>query len=636
MKKIIALLTVFTLVFYGCQDVNDKFDWLEEATKPENIRAYTHTIVDEDYSTIVSAASKTDDAAAARKLQTDKAFSEQAPAETLIPYLLGKKFYTADVKSSAMVTYLYNNGRDAVVSGLSGAGFIPTDADFKKVWSESMYVNAFTPKRTPDRNLPNMLKNNFPDATEGTYKNIQYEFSAEEPIDATIEGELHLSETFEERGLNNNDYFDFEGWTNIDLKGKRKWQAKAYNNNFYAQYSSNGSKSANEAWLITSLVDLSKADSPYFSFDVTAGYYNGDCLTILVSDKYNGKDIQEDQWEDITSLFELPKGPASGYGTLSTAGAGSMAKYKGKKIHIAFRYQGDDTADPKRTTTFQIDNIKVFEGKIGLVVENTTTQYATYLFNGTAWNKAGGNIITLQPENYATMGLSKGTLAVAEAANYLPVFLTQNYPYAQVGDEKVIVYKTGNAAFYADRLRKEAGAWIVLNFTEVKSDQFVRSDKGWIFDPTITITLTANDYQLVVDYVKENQGVQTPALVSSYGNTEYYYGFNAYNKNITFRPKDRQNDPTYPNGSAEENMKFCKERTLEGLELFLGIKYPNAQPIVGGVEQYAKLTLTIFYDSNPVVTEDFIYELQCTGNKEWKFLQRTSLKTNEVEKAESN
>lgn len=83
---------------------------------------YEYTMTEADYIIIVDALKKTGseaDAAMATKPNAAKKFSADLPAEKLIPYLLESKYYTADVKSSVKVTYVFDADRYSVVSGLT-------------------------------------------------------------------------------------------------------------------------------------------------------------------------------------------------------------------------------------------------------------------------------------------------------------------------------------------------------------------------------------------------------------------------------------------------------------------------------------------------------------------------------------
>lgn len=647
MKKIFIFLSLSALFMYGCQDIHDKFDGLDDMLKPVNKTAYEYTIADADIATIVSATRGTADEAYAKQLQTDKMFSALAPADKLIPYLMAKKYYTADPGSSAKVTYQFKANRDDVVSGISTSqdnpAYILGNADYKAVWGDP-FAGALTPAKSPTVELPKLLLAKYPDAESGAYKVIAYNYSEDEPEVSVVETKF-VSEDLENNpsGAGTGKKVDVAGWLNVDLAGTYSWECRNYSNNNYAQVSSYKSTGLNDIWLIAPQADLTNATNPFFSFDIVTGNYNVTCLKVLISENFDGTqaNILTATWVDVTSSFTLPT-PASGYSAWGSAGTLSLDSYKGKKIYVAFRYEGDDVNTPKKTTTYQLDNIKVYNEEVGIAVEKKEVQYAVYQNTSGVWKPAASYVIVLQPEDYVEMGLSGGTMTVAQASVNLPIYLAKKYPYASVGDDRVIVYKTGSSSFYADRVNcVDVQKWELESFVEPKTEQFMLSTIGWVFDPTFVVTMVkgkaeTDDYMIVVNYVKANQAVETPALLNSYGDAEFYYGFNANYGNITFRDKDRAFDPTYPStGTDQEKLAFCKDRTVEALGVYLGLKYPNAQPLVNGIEQKAKVTCLIYYGPASSNVENFEYELQCTGDKEWKFLQRKSLLTGEVEEAET-
>ena len=631
MKKIIfILLTVFFA--FSCKDFNeDNFDWYEDAGRPTNVANYQYTITEGDYKTIADAliATGTDEnKALAAKLNTAKKFTPELDPAALIPYLLEKKYYSADVKSSAMITYMYDAARDETLSGLSGAGHVLTMDDYKIAWGDKLYTNSFNPEQTPETNLPKVLKEVFPDAAEGTYKTLEYNYSPDMSEPSIVEGTNYLEETFESYAANAT---AITGWINKDLTGTKSWQVRSYSGNMYIQMSSNNSGQLNDVWLITKKIDLSEATTPHLLFDVTAGYYNADCLSIQISDDFNGTEagISTATWKDITAEFTLPKGPASGYGTLAPAGMGDISDYAGKSsVYIAFHYQGDGMSTPQKSTTFQIDNVKVSDMVIGIDVPNKAPQYATYTYDGSNWKTVGSSILTLQPEDYTKkLNLSSPILSTSQAPTLLPQYMVQNV----VGTEKVIVYRTAAGVFYADRLKYENGQWTVQTTLAEESSQFVRAEvnnsKVWIFDPTIIIPVTKDDYQLMVDYVKAHFYEGNEGVWDTRGNAEYYYGFSQYYGNVSYREAGyRDKDNTYPiNASTEEKLKFMNERTLEGLEILLTLKYPNATPMVSGVDQFARFDGIIIYNEPGAGTSvTWTYTFQCVGDKDWEYVSRES------------
>jgi hypothetical protein len=633
MKKILyILLTVF--IGFSCKDFNeDNFDWYEDAERPTNVTSYEYTVADADYTIIVNALKATgleENIALANKLNTAKKFTPELSPETLIPYLLEKKYLAMDVKSSAKITYQYDENRDVVLSGLSGAGHILSASDYKLAWGSDLYASSLNPQKTPDAKLPLILAANYTAPEEGGYVTLEYNYSAENSVTSVVESTpVYLSETFEGYATNAT---AITGWINKDVSGTKAWQVKSFNNNLYMQMSSNGSGEKNAVWLISPKVDLETATTPYLTFFVTAGYYNADCLSVKISTDFDGSEagIASATWADVTSKFTLPKAPASGYGTLSTAGMGDLSAYKGKKVYVAFKYDGDATSTPVKTTTFQIDNVKVCEATVGIDVPNKVPQYASYTYSGGAWKKVGSNIITLQPADYAKLEITTNTMTAAQAKDLLPQYLVRNAIGVE-GTEKVLVYRTKAGEFYAEKYTYKSGAWVLNTTLSERTSQFVYAQlsakKAWIFDPTIIIPISKADYQLIVDYVKEHYYEGNEAVWDTRGNAEYYFGFSQYYGNISYREAGyRDKDKTYPiSGTQEEKLKFMNDRTKQAFAILLTLKYPNATPIVSGVDQNARFDNVVIYsEPNAGANVTWSYTFQCVGDKEWKFVSRES------------
>ena len=104
-----------------------------------------------------------------------------------------------------------------------------------------------------------------------------------------------------------------EGWEQVTLKGDKKWQGKIYSNNGYAQFSANNFEGEVDTWFISPAVAVTSKDAG-LSFDIKFGYYNADCLDVLVSDTYAGNgSIDMAQWTSVKDQFTFPEGPANGY-----------------------------------------------------------------------------------------------------------------------------------------------------------------------------------------------------------------------------------------------------------------------------------------------------------------------------------
>ena len=627
MKKYIYLLLVIisTALFTACDYNEENFPGLDELSKPTNVAKYEYEINAADITTIVNAlnAKRTPaDSAMARVLNTDKVFSEAAPAETLVPYVLKNKYFSADKKSSADVTYQYKTGRTDLLTKLSQPIYTLNANDYKSAWGND-YVESLTPSKSPNAELIKILTTNFPNAVDGDYKSVEYNYSTEEPNVSQVEVK-YLSADFEGTAAGTNIATALDGWINKDLKGSIFWQTRAFSGNQYSQVSANNSRTENEVWLISSSVDLTQAIKPMFTFFVTAGYYNAACLSVLVSENFNGTEagITSATWTDVTNKFTLPTGPASGYGTLGTAGDMDFSAYVGKKVHVAFKYVGNGI-DNSASTTFQIDNVKISEIKSAMSVQNAVKQDAVFQFTGGKWAAAPSSVVIVQPSDYTEMGFTY--LGTASAPNYLPLFLNKKFPYAQEGATYNVVYKSGSGnVYYADEYSLTNGSWVPNSFIELRSGQYVVSDIGWVFDPTLYVTMLkgknpTDDYMMMVLYVKEQPYyTANPALINSYGDSEYYFGFSGNYGNISLRESDRLKDTSYPaNGSADEKAAFLEKRTQEGLAIYLTLKFPDATTQVSGIDVYAVVTADIY---TGVVTNPFVYTFQCVGNKKWEYV----------------
>lgn len=640
MKKYILLLaTILTATFSACDYNERNFDGFEDLSKPKNVANYKDTFTDADVATIVKALNankNAQDSATAKIFNADKMFSAAAEASVLMPYWLTSKYYAADIKSSAKVTYPYKEGRNKTVTNLSTVPYALTDSDYKLIWGDK-YVTSFTPAKSPEKSIPTILAKNITSPVEGTFKNVEYYYSTEEPVTTTIENEV-FEEGFEGYPAGSGVLVAIDGWINKDLKGSIGWQSRVFSNNNYTQVSAFNSKTVNDVRLITKAIDLSATTNPKFTFDIVVGNFTVNCLSIEVSENFDGKEanITTATWKDVTSSFSIPQ-PASGYTTWASAGTLDLKAYKGKKVYISYKYSGDDTSTPKKTTTYQIDNVRAFDEIIGQDVKHKELQYAAYEYTNSKWQVAS-SVISLQPADYDAMGLK--FLTTAQAPNFLPVYLKLKFPFAQEGDAKTIVYKISATSCYADEYTFSGGKWTVNTFILTKTEQFVFSTKGWVFDPTLRVMMVkgkeaTDDYMIIVNYVKAHQAIDNPALVSSYGDSEYYYGFSANYGNITYRDKDRSLDTTYPkSGTSAEKAAFMDQRTIDAMKIYLTIKFPNAQTQVNGIDQFAEVRGLIY--SNPVSTntnEYWTYTLQCVGDKEWKYIQRES-EFGTIEKAE--
>ncbi len=172
--------------------------------------------------------------------------------------------------------------------------------------------------------------------------------------------DLPFSEDFE--SVTDGDALDLTGWMNVNVASgaNRLWIGKVYQSNGYAQFSSYKSTSPNgdTAWLITPALNMDNTTDETLTFDINVGYWKHDGLKVFVSTDFNQTEegIMKATWTDITSSFNIPTQPTSGYGSFGPAGTADLSSYTGN-LNVAFVYYGD--AASGATTTYQIDNVKV-------------------------------------------------------------------------------------------------------------------------------------------------------------------------------------------------------------------------------------------------------------------------------------
>jgi hypothetical protein len=117
-----------------------------------------------------------------------------------------------------------------------------------------------------------------------------------------------------------------------------------------------------ESWLITPLIDLTRADFPEFSFDhafnKAEGDFTNECA-VMISTDYAG-DVTTATWTQL-AWNTLEDGtldvPAGNSWTFQPTGKLNMSDYVGQKIYIAFRY----TTEGGKSGTWEIKNLLLCE-----------------------------------------------------------------------------------------------------------------------------------------------------------------------------------------------------------------------------------------------------------------------------------
>lgn len=643
---LLIIVAAAALAFSSCGDTLDdvyaELDNDPTAVSPMK-KDVEYTLTAADYATISAAAltaagtDKTNQDLA-KAVATTNSLNSFANALDFVPALLKAKYKGYAYQSSAQVTYNYVEDYPAYLAELaSGTACALTNDDYKLIWGGDSEITYFTPTKTPAANLPTVLAAKYPSATTGDVALVTYKMGEDQ---ADAPSPIRLQEDFEGyTPVSAAPYtqWDQNGWTGVITEGTKQADIRKYNSNNYAQFGiSFNPAEDSEFYKISPLVDLSQTTANEFSFDICVGYWNYDGFKILIATApADITDPAKVAWDDVTANFTIPQVPTDKYGVFGPAGTMNLdAKYAGKKIYIAFKYNGTYIASKhvdNKSTTYQVDNILI-KGEApagsGEVAEPWDVN-VVYTYNGSKWVAYSSDTFILQPDDYKAMNLS--SLNAAQAASILPRYLANNLPYALEGTKKAVVYKSSATAYAADEFIFSNNVWQTSHLPAETTDQFlVSSSKDWVLDPNVTLTMEKSDYQVLVTAVlKGNDPALRVYTRGTYENEEWYFGTSAYYGNFNFRlsgstsssrdvPSSVANDTELHSlGSAEAKVALLWTRMeTKGMPLFLQSRYPKAK-VVPGIDAIFTISANVYYPdgiTNRTDVYTFTYKLLTTGS----------------------
>ncbi len=630
MKKYIILSFVGALSLLSSCDYNDKyFDGLDDLVAPTNKLSLDYTLTDADYTSISTLSANKllaphgSDSIALSKVKTNLYLSDVISAQKFVPAFLASKWYSASEGAAIKVTYKKSVNLPDYVAKLSVApNYAVSAANYKTIWGANSSVNFFTPLKPASTNLPVILASAYPSAVNGDIVAVNYNESTSEP---TIQSAL--SEDFEAGTVGN--VASIAGWANVTTVGTYSWSEKTFSSNKYIQATAyNHAAGALEMYMVSPSFTVTAGQ--VFSFDACLGNYKpaGGTLTVLISSNLAGttaSDIAAATWDDVTSNFTIPV-PTGTYGTLGKVGELLLSKYVGKKVNIAFRYNGDNSTGA--TTTVQVDNVSV-----ALAGGSYTTNGTLYTFNGTKWVTYSGNGYFLTKADFATMGSKYDNFSsTMPADNYIPQFLKLKYQYAQEGNTMAVVYKyyTGSATgLRTDEYVFTAGSWVKNDNVEQFTDQFVYANGKWVYNPSVVIDLkpgknqpaVAAYYQAIADYVGKTYGAGY--YQTNYTNAECYYGSSAYYNEFDFRPSfirtsSIEGVTAYASLDDEALVKLMVKRLPEALMHALEALHPTAAPVSG-----VDVTYTInfgIYTGTTISAPNYTIVYKVTGTGKFEYV----------------
>lgn len=616
MKKKVLYSMFIALALSGCDYNEDNFEGFDELGKPTDVKNGSFDFKDW--------------ASLSGDPKTNMYFSVKDKASDFLPDWLLKEYPTADDGSSFKITFDYKEERTPLHDKYYSIDYYKLKVDDYKTIHGEGYYGAYLNKSTTSK-LYKVLNSVYKDAEEGDVVFAEYNYNETakpEKMDDPI-----FSYDFE--SLTVGDVTSISKWF-VNASGAA-WSAKEYDDNKYIQFSANG-KGECEAWLVTPSIKI-EDDKKKIGFDVCVGYWNTDCLSVLISSDFDRKDVSKATWTDITSSFTIPREPTNGYGKFTSAGQYQLKDYAGKDVCIAFKYVGD--GKNKKSTTYQIDNVIV--GNDIPVLVKTEPLYAFYEMTAKGWYLvSNSDIFVLTPADYTAMGAPGKNFNFSSsipAEEYLPNYLAKNIAYPLDGDEKLVVYKYYNGSAvkaYCDSYlySSEKARWAKNSYMTTMTEQYVRSNGKWNFDPSVVIALpptksnatTVLYMQAVTDWVWENIDKKLlgavkkgDGYVTSFGNNEYYTGCSAYYGNVDMRvaKAKEQYAKGYEGMSDDAIYDAMCQHLIEVMGPVLGILNPDATPI-NGVDVTYTVQVGIYTGTNvSSVTHQLVYKVISKGTFEY-------------------
>lgn len=628
---IVALAALGALT--GCDENawNDKLDGFDSSFNPTEVKTIEYTLADADYAAIASNATnkaiaeKAGESQALAALSGNKYFTDKITADTYVPAFLASKYYTLTDGSSVRLTYNKAVGLPEAVTEAAGASKVTVGTDFYQtsVWeSDDNFIDGFAPEKPASRFLPAFIKEALPDAGTGAYAIVSYKEASQNPVFGNVGGDepagFEMSDVI--ASVKADDAVEIDGvvggvcgcgFVLTDKSGSIfVYCGSSFNRDQYpvgTQMHLAGNATSFKGNLqIAAGADITVEGTQEYKFPAPV-VYDGASLDAVLS-----------RPADQLAVYATISGTVAVSGTninVVVAGAetakGSVyypsdaqreALTDGSAVEITGWFV---SISGSRYCNFIIDQMTVNPasssarriGRAPAAPVPVVEKFAIYQFDGSKWS-VPADFAILNPADYAAMGQSGNTLS--NPAALLPIYLKNNFPYAQKDAVRYVVYNNSSDKVACDYYTFDGSEWTRNSGVQTETSQFVMSGGKWIFDPNVTINLpygkgqsaSAAFYQACVDWVYENKCVPLGDTsiksgkfwVTSYGNNDYYCGASAYQNNIDLRASSARNQysAAFEGMSNKEIVHFIENNfTNEVAPAVLSQFYPDAKPLAG-------------------------------------------------------
>lgn len=542
MKKIIYLSALIGFAFMGCdpiEDINNEID--QEVI----VGVDEFTLTSDDYAELVD---QPDDAEP-DYYETFEAFSDVEDARVTLPPFLSDRYPFWGEGSSVTVNFNLYDGNPEDVSAFANADVYTLDSgDYPTANS-----NAFLMGEDVESALEAVLAAQFLMPTEGQVVRLAYNSFTETP-------EVGLASVYEAAfPANYDDYelvevFDDGIPAESDDIGWSEQSSNATGSGF------NGDQVTTEEWLISPEIDLSDISGLFLQIRQQINFLGDpDLIDIEVSTDYTtGGDPTMATWTAVDFDKTI-------YGDMTTSEDFDFSDFDGQVIHIALRYSSigeDEDPDPNTgdAARWRVENLAVrttgFEG-------DTEDVSVYYRYSEGSWEEETEDVYYLTSDDYDSMGEESGQPGrfnnfsdSVVPGNYLPQFLSLEYPFAQEEDEIFIIYRYFRGGSVGTVTRGNLytftnGTWI----EETSSLQFGLENGIWVPDNTIRYTFTGADYALVVAGLTDVEGFEAAVSnLDSFGNFSRTGGSSNWSNEMILAALNIVLDSINP--SAEEGQKY--------------------------------------------------------------------------------
>jgi hypothetical protein len=529
MNRLLYYIILIAVVLTACDPLEDIYNERDKkATGYAN--SLEHLLSSDDYATIADLARESGDSINADFIEDNEYFSDNVSASKYIPPFLALQYPALSLSSVANVGYdFYTDYPEYLDELTKPEEYQVTDTNYLEVGEKQGQYKTFIGTDNPDNFIPGFLAAAIPDAAENNVRLALYKYTpviVDPSVTKSMVGEDYqiivdwVKENVDTSYISS--YGDSETYfgagayyQNFDGR-EGKWEDTAFASSGEAILSAIG-----DVWLPAKYPNATpEVDGKTVYYNITYDTYDGAGHTFYVVFKCTN--------EGDPPVFELIDGPSEEYLSYSTTSTVDMGDY--------------------------------------------------YKYSGSAWEKIE-DVYYLSSADYDEMGAPgkyNNFSSSDRPENYIPQMLTIKYPYAQQEDILAVCYKYYSSGSTTVRASEYSFTteWAPYNPVIEKMDQFIHNGTKWVFDPTVTFTMSSADYQLIVDWVKANKG---ESYLDSYGTAEFYHGAGSYYSNFDIR-----------SGSFEAADFDTWEDAVEAAigKVLLPGKYPNAVTQVDGVDVY--------------------------------------------------